>query len=248
MTDPKTKASDASRRGALRAGVAAAAGASAAVTSSASSAAADLGAVRAHRRIQLLDGDYEQRFLLQTSRPPGYVNGAVYERKSPLHASYFIFNDQEESERGGITVDRDFAQVSLDWPNVDAVHLGAYLTTATNGLASLTMRQMPDPASPPDQVTEEDSPEREVLGPANSDGALLALNDSLGRPRIVLQVAANDQPFIVILDGEGNVDAQLPPADGSPAVRPDLAAWTASSSLRPYRVHAGAAEEAAGVR
>lgn len=220
--------SDLSRRGALRAGVFAAAGAGAAVgaTPTEASAAEDLGPVLAQRKVQLLDGDNQQRFLLQTSRPPVYLNGAVYERSGSPHGSYFIFNDQDQSERGGITVDRRNAQVSLDWPNVDAMHLGAYQKTATTGFASLSMRQMPDPAIPPEAVTDADAPERVLLGTANTDGALLLLNDSQGRPRIVLHVQPDDQPVIQIWDAEGNVVAQLPPAqDEGASPEPDLGAW-----------------------
>ena len=166
--------SDLSRRGALMASIVAA-GAGSAVGASASKATAagvseDVGPVVAHRKVQLLDGDDQQRFLLQTNKPPLYVDGGGYERSGPLHGGYFIFNDQDQSKRGDITVDREVAQASLDWPTVDALHLGAYQTSAATGAASLSMRRMPDPAIPPDEVTSADAPERVILGTANADG------------------------------------------------------------------------------
>ena len=66
----------------------------------------------------------------------------------------------------------------------------------------------------------------ECCGTANTDGALLLLNDSQGGPRIVLHVQRDDQAVIQIWDAEGNVVAQLPPSqDAGPATKPDLGAW-----------------------
>ena len=81
------------------------------------------------------------------------------------------------------------------------------------GVASLSVREMPDPTIPPDELTEEDAPQRILLGTDNAgSGALLFLNDSQGRPRIKLHVQGNDEPVIQVLDADGNVVAQLPPA------------------------------------
>lgn len=78
--------------------------------------------------LQLIDGSRRQRFLVQSTKPPVYLNGATYppeQRSGQPNGCYFIFNDENQSERGGITVSPDAAQLSFDWPTIDAVHLNA---------------------------------------------------------------------------------------------------------------------------
>ncbi|HET9421787.1 MAG TPA: hypothetical protein VFO49_11665 [Nocardioides sp.] len=210
------------RRGALRAAAVGSAAGGLGLVSSAGAAPAKalarvLGPLRVIKKLQLVDGARKQRFLLQSTKPPVYLNGVTYppeQRSGPPNGSYFIFNDENQSERGGITVSPEAAQISFDWPTIDAVHLNAISYPGALGAALLSMRQMPDPSIPPEDLTPEDAPPRVLLGTSNAgDGAVLALYDSLGRPRIQLQVDGTDVPRIQILDEDGQVVAQLPPEE-----------------------------------
>jgi hypothetical protein len=208
-----------SRRTALRGAAAAAAiGATGALTSSASAAGrvakSVVGPLKVRKRLKLVDKEDQQRFLHQSSKPPVFLQGKKYPasaRSGPDDGSYFIFNDENQDEKGGITVDSNVAQLSFDYPTVDALHLNA-VNDGPAGAAQLSMRQMPDPSIPIEDLTPEDAPQRVLLGTDTvGDGALLFLYDSKGRPRISLQVDGDDVPRIQILDGDGNVVAQLPP-------------------------------------
>ncbi len=210
-------------QGAAAAGVIGTAGALTAGASSAAAATSDgiekSGPLRVRKELQLVDQEGQQRFLQQSTKPPVFLNGETFppeEREGPDDASYLIFNDQEQSEKGGIVVHSDFAQLSFDYPTVDALHLGSENVGSVGG-AVLAMRQMPDPSIPREELTEEDAPRRVLLGTDNAgDGALLFLYDSKGRPRITLQVDDEDVPRIQILDGDGNVVSSLPPTEETP--------------------------------
>jgi hypothetical protein len=210
-----------SRRTALRGAAAAAAiGATGALTSSASAAGrlakTVVGPLKVRKRLKLVDREDQQRFLQQSTKPPVFLQGKKYPasaRQGPEDGSYFIFNDENQNERGGIIVDPGVAQLSFDYPTVDALHLNAVNQDAA-GASQLSMREMPDPSIPPEELTPEDAPPRVLLGTSNvGDGSLLFLYDSNGRPRIALQVDGNDVPRIQILDADGNVVAQLPPEE-----------------------------------
>jgi hypothetical protein len=216
------------RRGALRA---AAAGTAAGGVSMAGSAAATTGddpsrlsgPLRVLRRFKLVDRAKRQRFLMQSTNPPVYLNGNVYERSGPPNGSYFIFNDEHQNERGGFTMSPEIAHLSFDWPTHEAVRLNAISYPGALGAAILEMRQMPDPSIPIEELDPpRDAPRRVLLATSNAgDGAVLALYDSQGRPRIQLQVDDDDVPRIQVLDAEGGVVAQLPPEEGdAPATPP----------------------------
>jgi hypothetical protein len=186
--------------------------------------ATTVGPLHVRRQLMLVDRKGQQRFLWQSTKPPVILNGTVYPpeaRSGPDDSSYFIFNDENQNERGGIIVDSGTAQLSFDYPTVDALHLNA-VNQDKAGASQLIMRQMPDPAIPIDQLKPSDAPPRVLLATDNvGDGALLFLYDSKGQPRIVLQVDGEDVPRIQILDGDGNVVAQMPPEapTASPATR-----------------------------
>lgn len=151
-----------------------------------------------------------QRFLADTKKPPVIVEGKTYpaeRRQGPDDASYLIFNDDNGNEKGGIVAHTTGAQVSLDYPNAQAVTLLAG-ASGQEGCAKLVMVQAPDASLPIEQVTE--VPTRVELGWDSLKGSLLELSDSQGRPRIRLQVDADDHPRIQILDATGAVVAQLP--------------------------------------
>jgi hypothetical protein len=214
-----------SRRHALRGAAAAAAlGATGALASSASAAGRVaknvVGPLKVRKRLKLVDKEDQQRFLHQSTKPPVFLQGKKYPasaRSGPENGSYFIFNDENQNERGGLTVDPNVAQLSFDYPTVDALHLNA-VNEGAAGASQLSMREMPDPSIPIEELTPEDAPPRVLLGTDNvGDGSLLFLYDSMGRPRITLQVDGADVPRIQILDADGNVVAQLPPEEAATA-------------------------------
>jgi hypothetical protein len=211
------------RRSALRgaaAGVAIGATGALAGPISSASGAEKSGPLDVRKRLRLLDKEGQQRFLQQSTKPPVYLAGKKYpagQRGGPDDGSYFIFNDENQDERGGITVDHNVAQLSFDYPTVDAIHLNA-VNDGAAGASQLSMRQMPDPSIPIEDLKPEDAPPRVLLGTDNvGDGSLLFLYDSKGRPRISLQVDGDDVPRIQILDADGDVVAQLPPEEPAQA-------------------------------
>ena len=212
-----------SRRAAVKgAAVTAAAGAAGALAGSVSAAGAaeKSGPLEVRKKLKLVDNEGKQRFLHQSTKPPVFLQGRkipASQRGGDPDGSYFIFNDENQDERGGITVDPNVAQLSFDYPTVDAMHLNA-VNEGTAGASQLSMREMPDPSIPIEDLKPEDAPPRVLLGTDNvGDGSLLFLYDSEGRPRITLQVDGNDVPRIQILDGDGNVVAQLPPEEQTQA-------------------------------
>ena len=212
-----------SRRAAVKgAAVTAAAGAAGALAGSVSSAGAaeKSGPLEVRKKLKLVDNEGKQRFLQQSTKPPVFLQGRkipASQRGGDPDGSYFIFNDENQDERGGITVDPNVAQLSFDYPTVDALHLNA-VNEGTAGASQLSMREMPDPSIPIEDLKPEDAPPRVLLGTDNvGDGSLLFLYDSNGRPRIALQVDGDDVPRIQILDADGNVVAQLPPEEQTAA-------------------------------
>ena len=172
--------------------------------------------LRVRMGLQLLDADRQQRFLLSAAKPPVYLNGTTYpaeQRQGPDDGSYFIFNDENQSEKGGITVSSNGAQISFDYPSVQGLTMNT-IYFGKLGAAQLSMQEMPDPDIPVEELRPEDVPQRVLLGCSNAgDGSLLFLYDSEGRPRITLHVDGDDVPRIRILDADGNVVAALPPED-----------------------------------
>ncbi|HEX7304655.1 hypothetical protein [Lentzea sp.] len=196
-----------SRRTALR-GAALAAGATAAAASSPPATAESRGkevrdafTVRDHRG--------RQRLLADTRRPPVLLGGRVIpaeERRGPENGTYLIFNDENGNERGGVVAGAAQASVSLDYVNAQAITLGAQWQ-GQHGATALFFKQMPDPALPVEQTPP--TPTRVELVWSTADGSVLALNDSAGRPRIVLSVDAGDVPSIRVLDENGAVVGSL---------------------------------------
>lgn len=198
-----------SRRAALRgAALAVTATALAARPAAAHPAAAqpDDGAVR----FTVRDRRGRQRLLADTRRPPVIIGGTVFpaeQRQGPPEGTYLIFNDEHGSERGGIVAGASEGSISLDYRNAQALTLGTRWQ-GEHGAAALFFKQMPDPALPPGKTPP--MPTRVELVWSTADGAVLSLNDSKGRPRIVLAVDARDVPGIRVLDEHGKVVGSLP--------------------------------------
>jgi hypothetical protein len=217
-TSTSTSTTTLDRRTMLRAGAAVVAGAGAAgamapAASAATGAAAgelNVPPLRLRKRLALVDGQRRQRFLLSSTKPPLHLNGKTYPaeaRQGPADASYLIFNDENQSEKGGIIASSRSAQISFDYPNVQGLTMSTRFAGKL-GAARLSMQEMPDPDIPIEELRPEDVPQRVLLGCSNAgDGALLILCDHQGRPRITLHVDGDDVPRIRILDADGDVVA-----------------------------------------
>ncbi|MFD9701029.1 hypothetical protein [Lentzea sp. NPDC059081] len=150
-----------------------------------------------------------QRVLADTRRPPVLIGGRVIpaeQRQGPANGTYLIFNDENGDERGGVVAGASQASVSLDYVNAQAITLGTQWQ-GQHGATALFFKQMPDPSLPVEQTPP--MPTRVELVWSTADGSVLALNDSRGRPRIVLAVDAQDVPSIRVLDENGAVVGQL---------------------------------------
>jgi hypothetical protein len=144
-----------------------------------------------------------QRMLAATTKPPIVHRGTVYPpdmRQGPADGTYLIFNDEEGTEKGGIIAAGSGASVSLDYPNAQAITLATKWEGAF-GASVLVMNQMPDPSLPLDRTPP--AVPRVQLGWGSGDGAFLALTDSAGRPRILLEVGPDDTPRIRMLHADG---------------------------------------------
>ncbi len=187
-------------------------GGPAAASRSATTPEGVVGPVRVRSSAQLIDEQDEQRWLLTDTKPPVHMQGRTYPpeyRQSPDDASYLVFNDQNQDEKGGIIAHSSGAQIALDYPNVQ----GATMNTryeGNQGVSQLFLNQMPDPTIPPDELPEGAAPIRAALAVTNFEvGAFFYLADETGQKRIVLSVD-DDGAKIQILDEKGELVAQLP--------------------------------------
>lgn len=207
-----------SRRSVLGAAVAAGGGVLAApVLSACDSAATESAgtgqagpAEQARESFTVVDKRGQQGLLVSTSKPQVRIGGRTLpasDRQGPDPATYVIFNDENESERGGITASANSASFSLDYANAQAITIGTQWSGKDGG-AALSMSEMPDPEVPVERAR---TVQRAVLQCRTGQGAMLALHDSKGRQRIVLEVDGDDVPRIKILDDRGAVVSQLPP-------------------------------------
>jgi hypothetical protein len=158
---------------------------------------------------KVVDKRGRQGLLVSTSKPPVYTGGRTLPadaRQGPDPATYVIFNDENGSERGGITASADSASFSLDYANAEAITI-ASTWSGKDGGAALTMSGMPDPELPAEQAA---TVRRAALECHTGQGARFVLHDSAGRERIVLEVDADDVPRIKVLDAGGGVVTQLP--------------------------------------
>jgi len=196
-----------SRRTALR-------GAALAATATVAATPAAVAEPRGTHSFTVRDNRGRQRLLADTRRPPILIGGKTIpaeQRQGPEHGTYLIFNDENGSERGGVVAGASEASFSLDYVNAQALTL-ATRWQGEHGATALFFKQMPDPSLPVEQTPP--TPTRVELVWSTADGAVLALNDSKGRPRIVISVDAQDVPSIRVLDEHGAVVSDLAQAIG----------------------------------
>lgn len=155
----------------------------------------------------VVDRRGRQRFLLDTKKAPIILGDRTIpaEARGGPDGSYFIFNDENGTEKGGIVATSTGALVSLDYPTGDAIHLQTEWGGRLNG-AALIMNHMGDLQQPIEQAK---NPTGVQLFTDTGQGACLTLNDPQGRPRIMLQVAMDGTPSIKMLDEQGAVVKQL---------------------------------------
>ncbi|AHH19128.1 hypothetical protein NONO_c43440 [Nocardia nova SH22a] len=207
MAGEEEKASATGRRsiifGAAAAGVGVAAGVAATKVT-----AAEEDTTTAEGSFTIVDRRGRQRFLFDSEKPPIILGGKTIpsdQRSGEAAASYLIFNDENGNEKGGIVAHSSGAQLSFDYPNQDALHLGCRWRDKTGG-AELVLNHIGDPAAPSEQ--QKFLPGVELFVD-NQSGTGLNLCDQQGRPRIRLQVAMDGTPSIAILDEQGAVIRQL---------------------------------------
>ncbi|MGY2116257.1 hypothetical protein ACW9HR_20320 [Nocardia gipuzkoensis] len=206
MTDEKTQKRTVGRRSVVMGSAAAVAGVGIGVAA-AKTVDVDAAASTAEGSFTVVDNRGKQRFLLATTKPPIILGARTYPaqmRQGP-EASYLLFNDENGDEKGGIAASSVGAQISLDYPNGDAIHLGANWEGEPAG-AALTMKHIGDPSTP---IEEANHAMGLRLFADNENGTGLTLCDPQGRPRIQLRVAMDGTPSIAILDEQGVIVRRL---------------------------------------
>ncbi|NQE93657.1 hypothetical protein [Nocardia terpenica] len=157
---------------------------------------------------KVVDRRGKQRFLFETRKPPVILGGKTYPaqtRRAPDDGSYMLFNDENGDEKGGILAAGDGAQISFDYPNGDAIHLGTGWQDKTGG-AGLEIYHPSDLKASADEAKH---PVGLRLFVDNENGTGLTLCDQQGRPRIQLRVAMDGTASIAIFDEQGAIVKQL---------------------------------------
>jgi hypothetical protein len=172
------------------------------------SAPATAASPTARGSFKITDRRGKQRFRLDSRKPPIIIDGQeipAERRGGPDNASWLIFNDDNGNEIGGVLAGTTGGSITFDYPGaIDAIKMSSIWRDQVGG-AGLNVNAHPDGTTPTGPK------ERVLLGWRSDLGSLLHLTDSQGRPRITLQVDADDTPSIKVLDADGRVVAQLPP-------------------------------------
>ncbi|MGH3624242.1 MAG: hypothetical protein ACRDQ5_21055, partial [Sciscionella sp.] len=116
-----------SRRAVLGTAVAAGGGLLAAPLISACEPAQADGGREERESFKVVDRRGRQGLLVSTRKPPVHIGGRTLparDRQGPDPATYVIFNDENESERGGVTASANSASFSLDYSNAQAITIG----------------------------------------------------------------------------------------------------------------------------
>jgi hypothetical protein len=191
-------------------------------------------------RINIVEKDGTLRMVIsnQERQHPGIVNGKLIERTHPRPPGMIFFNHLGD-EMGGLVFGDNggkghWGQLSFDKVLNDQT-IGFRHLEGDNGkyASALVVWQQPD--IPGDVVQEkyeaarslpdkearnaaiqamrdnnELSAERLFVGKGRNDASLLIMSDIKGRPRIVMQVAADGAARLDFLDEDGNVVNSLP--------------------------------------
>lgn len=172
-------------------------------------------------RINIVEKDGKLRMVIsnQERQHPGIANGKIINRDHPRPPGMIFFNHVGDEMGGFIFGDNGgnghFGQLTFDKVRGDQA-IGFRYLESDNGayLTGLEIWQWPHP--PSDVAT---SQPRLFLGKRRDDGAGLELSDMKGKPRILMQVAADGTPKLEFLDGAGKVIYSLPDSSGL-AARP----------------------------
>ncbi|WP_148307021.1 hypothetical protein [Nocardia nova] len=207
MTDEKKSKGSVSRRSVVLGSAVAAAGVGVGMAA-AKSVGGEEKMSTAEESFTVVDKRGKQRFLMSASKPPIILGGRTYpvdQRQGRSDTSYLLFNDENGDEKGGIIVGSNDAMISFDYPNGDAIHLGANWKGDSGG-AALSMTHLGNPNA---SLEEAVHPPGVHLFVDTEHGTGLFLCDPQGRPRIRLLVAPDGTPSIAMLDESGAVVKQL---------------------------------------
>lgn len=190
-------------------------------------------------RINVVEPDGTLRMVISDqARFPGIIvkNKEVYAHKNRVVAG-MIFYNQEGTENGGLTFGgrknpdgtvSSYGHLSFDRYLQDQVLTEDAQEDGTNRQVAINFVDRPDwpitdlIALPQNQwkdflTSHPLSHQRIHLGRNTDKSASLVLKDQDGRPRIVIQVTADGTPTLKLLDAQGKVVSQMPPA---PAAKP----------------------------
>jgi len=192
--------------------------------------------ITAHR-IDIVEPDGTLRMVISDqARFPGVIvkNKEVYAHKDRVAAGMIFFND-EGTENGGLIFGgkkdangevSSYGHLSFDRYLQDQVLTEDASEEGANRQVAIDFVDRPDwPVTdllslPQNQwknfVESHPQPHQRIHLGRNADtSASLVLKDQDGRPRIVIEVAADGNPVLKLLDASGKVVSQLPPAPGT---------------------------------
>ncbi len=192
------------------------------------------------QRINIVEPDGTLRMVISDqARFPGIIvkNKEVYAHKDRVAAG-MVFYNQEGTENGGLifggskspdgTVS-SYGHLSFDRYLQDQVLTEDATEDGASRQVAIDFIDRPDwpitdlVALPQSQwkdfVTSHPMPHQRIHLGRNADkSASLVLKDQDGRPRVVIEVAADGTPVLKLLDAQGKVVSQLPPApDAKPS-------------------------------
>jgi hypothetical protein len=169
-------------------------------------------------RINVVDGNGRTRLVIANSErfPDPVVRGKVHAR-SIRNAAGMVFYDADGVETGGLATmtspgGQRMAGTIFDFNHQPTDGIGIMKSESADGsswMAGLAIADRRPYAGGDIQTTEGVS--RIMLSNRNRD-ASLEITDTSGRPRIRIDVDANDVPRVEVLDADGKVVGQLPQA------------------------------------
>lgn len=187
-------------------------------------------------RINIAGPDGVRRYIISHDAPKAPFAGRELERSVPPGMAALLMLDGKGNEVGGYASSNSHALLSLDYRDfpLEAVGLAAWIGPDGGQSAGIVVNQPPTGAALDMDavmrgVTKSKEPNPDANDPdirelarfqamqlsrieigASTKGAGITLNDSQGRKRILLNVAEDGTPEIVLYDAAGKETARLP--------------------------------------